>query len=146
MSDPDPYMGFKKQIGYTLIIAAVLYGVMVTLLLVFVGATITNDQILWGFINTVVSTMLGWLLAKSGTVIDNVWGTSQSSERKTEIMAETAKAAVEAKAKPIDPIREADEYVAQTEATVVKATIAADNAVENVEDLNASPTNPTDRP
>ena len=92
---PDVYVGFRKQIGYTLIIAAVLYGVLVTLLLVFFGTTITSDQMLWGFINTVVSTMLGWLLAKASTIIDNVWGTSQSSERKTEIMANMAKAATE---------------------------------------------------
>jgi len=44
------------------------------------------------FVNTIVSSMMGWLMAKASTIIDNVWGTSQSSERKTEIMAETAKA------------------------------------------------------
>ena len=87
-----PYMGFKKQIGYTLVVAAVLYGVLVTLFLVFFGTKITSDQMLWGFVNTIVSSMMGWLMAKASTIIDNVWGTSQSSERKTEIMAETAKA------------------------------------------------------
>ena len=92
-NEPDPYMGFKKQIGYTLIAAAVLYGVLVTLLLVFWGNMITADQMLWGFINTIVSSMMGWLMAKASTIIDNVWGTSQSSERKTEILTDTAKAA-----------------------------------------------------
>jgi len=27
MNGSDPYMGFKKQIGYTLVVAAVLYGI-----------------------------------------------------------------------------------------------------------------------
>lgn len=93
MPEPDLYLGFKKQIGYTLILAAVLYGVLVTCLLVFWGNMITSDGMLWGFINTIVSSMMGWLMAKASTIIDNVWGTSQSSERKTELMAETAKAA-----------------------------------------------------
>jgi uncharacterized membrane protein len=99
MIEPDPYIGFKKQIGYTLITAAVIYGVMVTLLLVFWGSMVTQNQLLWGFINTIVSSMMGWLMAKASTVIDNVWGTSQSSERKTELMANAAKLLAEKKKK-----------------------------------------------
>jgi uncharacterized membrane protein len=102
MADTDPYMGFKKQIGYTLVVAAVLYGVLVTVLLLFFGVKMTTDDKVWGFANTIISTMLGWLIAKASTIIDNVWGTSRGSDIKTEAMIDTAKA-LAARVDPDEP-------------------------------------------
>lgn len=103
MQEPDSYLNFKKQIGYVLVAATVLYGVLVTLLLIFFGSQMSKDQVVWGFINTIVSSMMGWLMGQASTIINNVWGTSQSSDRKTDFIMDASKEAVEKLTKNPNP-------------------------------------------
>ena len=84
MPDQDPYTGFKMRIGWVLLWSAVLYGVLVTILLMFFGTKVAGDALVWGFMTTIISTMMGWLMAKASTIIDNVWGSSRSSDVKGE--------------------------------------------------------------
>lgn len=112
-----------------------IFGVMFLVGTFAIAGFIFSDKVdpAW---QTVASSFLGSLLTGITVILTWAYGSSKGSEQKTEIMADTAKAAAETKVKPgIDPIGEAHDYVAKTEETVVKANIAADNAVENVEEL-----------
>ena len=61
------------------IFSAILYGILVTLLVLAFGERCSANNLVWNFLNTIISTMLGWNLAKASTVIDYVWGASHKT-------------------------------------------------------------------
>jgi hypothetical protein len=71
---PQTWQSFKFQIGLIIIYSAISYSVLITLAMLFWGRQACENNLLWSFLNTIISTTLGWFLAKASTVIDYVWG------------------------------------------------------------------------
>lgn len=77
---------FKISVGYIVLISSILYAVLITLLVLVFGTRVVENQPLWAFLTNIISTVLGWLIAKASTIIDHQFGSSKSSEMKTNAM------------------------------------------------------------
>lgn len=76
---------FKARLGYIMVYATVTYCLAIT------GA------LLWGcsfseVAKDLILIILTWFISKAGTIIDYFYGTSQSSNDKTDLLAQTAPA------------------------------------------------------
>jgi hypothetical protein len=76
---PQTWQSFKFTVGIAVIVAAIFYGIFVTLLVLTLGDRCSGNSLVWNFLNTIISTTLGWYLAKASTVIDYVWGASHKT-------------------------------------------------------------------
>ena len=76
---PQTWQSFKFTVGIGVVASAIFYGVFVTVLVLIFGERCSNNNLVWNFLNTIISTTLGWYLAKASTVIDYVWGASHKT-------------------------------------------------------------------
>jgi hypothetical protein len=72
--------GFRKSIAYMVMIAAITYAGFATValaLLMYFGADLTKEAIVWSFLSNMISTVLGVLLSKFSTIVDHQFGASE---------------------------------------------------------------------
>lgn len=87
----NPWRDFKIQLAKMVVVSTILYGVTVSIAFLFWGAAAAKDQLLWQFITTTVSTMMGWMMSKASTIIDHQFGTSAASDHKTQFLMDEVK-------------------------------------------------------
>lgn len=71
---PQTWQSFKFTVGLLVIFSTISYGIFVTIMVIVFGGKACENQQLWVFVTNIVSTTLGWFMAKSSTIIDYIYG------------------------------------------------------------------------